>query len=96
MEMFLELWIKWLLLVVACSHTVDANYLKSNDEMLSSEVCSYHLHWITHFRSYAKKKKLLDWRNPTDPKIRPDPTLEKKKKKKKRPTDPKKSKTCDF
>ena len=23
----------------------------------------------------AKKKKLLYWRNPTDPKIRPDPTF---------------------
>ena len=51
-----------------------------------------------------KKKKLLYWRNPTDPKIRPDPTFSfkkpkkktKKKKTKKWPTDPKKSKTCDF
>ena len=47
-----------------------------------------------------KKKKLLYWRNPTDPKIRPDPTFflktKKKKKDKKWPTDPKKSKTCDF
>ena len=31
-----------------------------------------------------KAKKLLYWRNPTDPKIRPDPTFKKKKKKKKR------------
>ena len=38
---------------------------------------------------------MLYWHNPTDPKIRPDPTL-KKKKDKKRPTDPKISKTCDF
>ena len=48
----------------------------------------------------AKKKKLLYWRNPTDPKIRPGPTFKKnkkqKKKTKKRPTDPKKSKTCDY
>ena len=46
------------------------------------------------------KKKLLYWRNPTNPKIRPDPTFffkkTKKKTKKKRPTDPKKSKTCDV
>ena len=37
---------------------------------------------------------MLYWRNPTDPKIRPDPTFfffkpKKKKKTKKRPTDPK-------
>ena len=48
----------------------------------------------------GQKKKLLYWRNPTDPKIRPDPTFffkkPKKKKDKNRPTDPKKSKTCDF
>ena len=31
----------------------------------------------------GQKKKLLYWRNPTDPKIRPDPTFKKKKKKKK-------------
>ena len=45
------------------------------------------------------KKKLLYWRNPTDPKIRPDPTFfckKQKQTKKKWPTDPKKSKTCDF
>ena len=36
---------------------------------------------------HKAKKKLLYWRNPTDPKIRPDPTfffLNKKKKKKRR------------
>ena len=32
----------------------------------------------------AKKKKLLYWRNPTDPKIRPDPTFFFKKPKKKK------------
>ena len=53
------------------------------------------------FETKSKKTKLLYWRNPTDPKIRPDPTFffknkKKKKKTKKWPTDPKKSKTCDF
>ena len=28
-----------------------------------------------HNKAKKKKKKLLYWRNPTDPKIRPDPTI---------------------
>ena len=35
-----------------------------------------------YYRAIRPKKKLLYWRNPTDPKIRPDPTFKKKKTKK--------------
>ena len=72
-------------------------FVKSVDNFeIAHKTCSI----LVQFPHKAKKKKLLYWRNPTDPKIRPDPTFfflnQKKKKKKKWPTDPTKSKTCDF